>query len=248
MDQVNCIEKLNLFGLTRQEAAIYVCLIQNTELTGYEVAKLTGISRSNVYSTLAGLTEKGAAYLMEGTTSKYRAVSIKEFCDNKMRNMKEVANYLIDQIPDMTESSDGYITISSYKNILDKIHHMILSADKRLYVSAPEKIIKVIAPELRDICKRGIKVVIVTNKLPDIKGIQVHLIEKEGNQIRLITDSKYVLTGEITGSNLDTCLYSGQKNFVTVFKEALSNEIKLIALTKGEVKNEQDTICDKGTN
>lgn len=238
MDQVNCIDKLVLFGLTRQEATIYVCLVQNMELTGYEAAKLTGISRSNVYSALAGLTEKGAAYLMEGTTSKYKAVTIEEFCDNKIRNMKEVAKYLIEQIPEMAETSDGYITISSYKNILDKIHHMILEADKRLYVSAPEEIIKIIKPELQEVCKKSIKVVVVTNKIPDIEGITVHLNEKKEKQIRLITDSKYVLTGEITGSNLDTCLYSGQKNFVSVFKEALSNEIKLIALTKGENRNE----------
>lgn len=238
MDQVNCIDKLVLFGLTRQEATIYVCLVQNMELTGYEAAKLTGISRSNVYSALAGLTEKGAAYLIEGTTSKYKAVAIEEFCDNKVRNMKEVANYLIEQIPDMAETTEGYITISSYKNILDKIHHMILAADKRLYVSAPEEIIKIIKPELQEVCKTGIKVVIVTNKAPEIEGTTVHLNEKKEKQIRLITDSKYVLTGEMTGSNLDTCLYSGQKNFVSVFKEALSNEIKLIALTKGESRDE----------
>ena len=238
MDQVNSIDKLVLFGLTRQEATIYVCLVQNKELTGYEVAKLTGISRSNVYSALAGLTEKGAAYLIEGTTSKYIAVAIEEFCDNKIRNMRKVATYLIEQIPDMADTSDGYITISSYKNILDKVHHMILATDKRLYVSAPEEIIEIIESELEEICNRGIKVVVVTNKVPNIKGITLHLNEKKEKQIRLITDSKYVLTGEITGSGLDTCLYSGQKNFVNVFKEALSNEIKLIALTKGENSNE----------
>ena len=70
MEQKSMIDELVLFGLTRQEATIYVCLIQNVDLSGYEVAKLTGISRSNVYSALAGLTEKGAAYLLEGTTSK----------------------------------------------------------------------------------------------------------------------------------------------------------------------------------
>ena len=40
--------------------------------TGYEVAKQLGISRSNAYNSLASMTEKGAAYLVEeGTTKKY---------------------------------------------------------------------------------------------------------------------------------------------------------------------------------
>ena len=47
MEEAAIIEQLILFGLSRQEAAIYLCLLQNEELTGYEVAKLTGISRSN---------------------------------------------------------------------------------------------------------------------------------------------------------------------------------------------------------
>ena len=44
MEEAAIIEQLILFGLSRQEAAIYLCLLQNEELTGYEVAKLTGIS------------------------------------------------------------------------------------------------------------------------------------------------------------------------------------------------------------
>ena len=39
------MEKLMQFGLTRQEANIYLCLLRNKNLSGYEVSKLTGISR-----------------------------------------------------------------------------------------------------------------------------------------------------------------------------------------------------------
>ena len=41
MEEAAIIEQLTLFGLSRQEAAIYLCLLKNEELTGYEVAKLT---------------------------------------------------------------------------------------------------------------------------------------------------------------------------------------------------------------
>ena len=50
MDEMSYIEKLMVFGLTRQEASIYLCLYRNGTLTGYEAAKLTGISRSNVFN------------------------------------------------------------------------------------------------------------------------------------------------------------------------------------------------------
>lgn len=49
-------------------------------------------------------------------------------------------------------------------------------------------------------------------------------------RFRLIIDSEYVLTGEIGGKAQDACLYSAQKNFVRVFKDAMRNEIELIRL------------------
>jgi hypothetical protein len=41
-------------------------------------------------------------------------------------------------------------------------------------------------------------------------------------------DSSFVLTGEISGSEHDTCLYSGQQNLVNLMKEALKNKIELL--------------------
>ena len=85
-------------------------------------------------------------------------------------------------------------------------------------------------------------VVSATDKAPErLKGAACYRSEGRGEQIRLITDSRYALTGELSGSRQDICLYSGQRVFVDAFKEAMRNEIKLIELTgkkkktKGEV-------------
>lgn len=58
MANVGLTEYLMEFGLTRQEATIYLNLMERGMQTGYEVSKQTGISRSNVYRALAGLVEK----------------------------------------------------------------------------------------------------------------------------------------------------------------------------------------------
>lgn len=243
MDESGILEKFMSFGLTRQEAGIYMCLFKNGELTGYEVAKQTGISRSNVYGGLSGLVDKGAAYLLEGTANKYVAVPVEEFCDNKIRSMMAEKDYLIHNMPDTQVCSEGYITIEGARNIKNKIITMLQKAEQRIYLSAPESFINGIIDELEAVLKRKIKLVLITDKHIDIENAlqyvtDKHLIDKEEKQIRLIIDSTYVLTGDIEGGKSDTCLYSGQKNFVNVFKEALRNEIKLIELTKGEEENE----------
>lgn len=250
MEEATLIEKLLLFGLGRQEASIYLCLLKKGELTGYEVAKLTGISRSNVYNGLAALTEHGAAYIMEGNSTKYVAVSMEEFCDNRLHYLKEVREELLRSCPKQMLATEGYITIEGHRHICDKIHHMLLGATQRIYFSAVSAFIGQWEEELRELCRRQIKVVLISEELPGnlaeeeangriifYRSLPVSR-EWEGNaeekakQIRLIIDSAYVLTGEVFGSATDTCLYSAQRNFVDVFKEAMHNEIRLIELSE----------------
>ena len=207
MEEAALIDKLMLFGLTRQEASIYLCLAANKELSGYEVSKITGISRSNVYNALASLVEEGAAYLLEGSTNKYTAVDVEEFCQNKIRHLQKTKDELVRDMPKNNADCEGYITISSHKHIMDRIHSMLSNVE---YIVSEEV---------------------------SFSGAIVYITDKKEPQIRLIVDSEYVLTGDMSGSAADTCLYCGQKNFVNVFKESLKNEIKLIELMKGK-KNE----------
>jgi len=224
------IDKLTLFGLTRQEATIYISLFQNGASNGYEVAKATGISRSNVYNALAGLVEKGAAYLMEGASSKYIAVPFEEFYNNKLRAMTEAKEFLLKNLIPAKDATDGYITIDGCVHIKDKMFNMLDQAEKRIYISLPFEYLEEIKSKLEKLIDNGIKVVVITNEDFKMPGAEVYLADKKDKQIRFIIDSTYVLTGEFSESDYDTCLYSGQKNFVNVFKEALRNEIKLIEL------------------
>ena len=232
-------EKLVQFGLTRQEANIYMCLLRNKDLSGYEVSKLTGISRSNVYSALAALVDEGAAYLMEGETNKYTAVPIGDFCQNKIRRLMGLKKELVAQLPQLTDHSDGYITISGSQHILDNIYNMLEHVAYRVYLSISIEYLELLRPHLERLAREGKKVVLLINGLPEreIEGsivYQTDSTDDRNGQLRLIVDSSYVLTGEMTGDVMDSCLYCGQKNFVNVFKESLRNEIKLIELSKGE--------------
>ncbi len=238
VDESAILDRLVLFGLTRQEAAVYLCLYQQGELNGYEAAKYTGISRSNVYSALSALTDKGAAYLIEGDSSRYMAVAIDEFCENKIRSLNREKEYLIKNIPSMKEVEIGYITITGNGNIWDKIISMINEAEKRIYFSASCRIIEKLQAEFLKVLGKKIKLVLITDGTVTNQELRKNSIyymgSDRGNNIRLIVDSEYALTGEITGSKDDTCLYTGQKNFISVFKETLRNEIVLIQLQGGE--------------
>jgi len=223
------------FNLTRHEGTIYLTLLSEGDLNGYEVSKITGISRSNAYASLASLVEKGGAFVIEGATTRYTPVPIEEFCGNKIRKLQETKQNLIKTIPHKREEAEGYITITGENHILNKMKNMITEAKSRVYLSVSVKILQELLPEIEDAIFRGIKIVVITDVPFSLRGIIVYLTEKSKQQIRLIADSAEVLTGDIDDGEYATCLYSRKKNLVDLLKDSLRNEIQLIEMTRGSV-------------
>lgn len=235
------IEQLICFGMTRQEATIYLVLVTEGPLNGYEVSKHTGISRSNAYNALAGLVDKGAAYIIEESSSKYCPVEIEEFCTNKLRSMSKLKEELVKHIPKRREESNGYVTIRGKEHILNKVKNMIAGAQKRIYISAVKEVLIEIQEELKAAADRKIKVVVITEdslwNLPET--IIYYYNEKKQMQLGLIVDTMTVLTGEIAEGNDATCLYSRNKNLVIVFRDMLKNEMKLIEINRKKGEKDQ---------
>lgn len=227
MSSSNLIENLISFNLTRQEATIYVSFLTRGQMSGYEVAKETGVARSNVYSALQSLVEKGALYLQEGETTKYIPLEAETFLHNTLTDLQQKAQTIQENLPQKVITTEGYLTIVGAKNIVHKIHQMLSLTKERLYVLASKEILEHFTEDLEKLVSLSKKIVILSDDFI-IEGAICHKTQTEKNQIRLITDSAYVLTGIISGNEHDTCLYSGQQNLVNVMKEALKNKIELL--------------------
>jgi len=228
------------FNFTRQESSIYFTLMSEGDLNGYEVSKSTGISRSNAYSSLASLVEKGAAHAIEGAAVRYTPVPVEEICDNRIKRLQEAKETLKRNMPKKKEDVEGYVTIKGDENILNKMKTMILEAEKRVYLSVSESVFRSIRKELEAAIDKGIKLVIIVNEPLILPGAIIHHAEKSQSQIRLIADSEKVLTGDVDQGEYSTCLYSRKKNLVDLIKESLKNEILLIDMKKeqeGKVKS-----------
>ena len=229
------IEGLTHFNLTKQEATLYVLLLKEGYLTGYEAAKQTGISRSNTYTALAGLVDKGAAYVLEeGKVTRYTPVPPEEFCSNKIDRLKEIQDKVLNQLPALKNDAEGYITIKGELEIINKLRNTVRQAEARIYVSANRRVMELLRKELMDALARGLKVVIISDEKFTLPDAICYGTDKQTEQIRLIADSQTVVTGDLEDEENSTCLYSCKRNLVDLFKEALQNEIKLIQIQKGD--------------
>lgn len=238
MNTSNKLDLLIEFGLTRQGAAVYLALLTEGDLSGYQVAKALGISRSNAYTALANLVDKGAAWLIEGSATRYAAVPAAEFCDNRLRALAKTRDRLLANLPLQQTNAGGYITIKGERQILDRLHHLLTGVRERVYLALHGQVLDRVLPELAALTGRACKVVIITDaetfrstKVQGrLSGARLQVGAVSPDQIRVIVDSHHVMTGELTGGTNATCLYSDQKHLVDLFKTAMRNELRLIEL------------------
>src|SRR5574344_1372094 len=212
---MNLIEGLTNFNLTKQEATLYVLLLKAGQLTGSEAPKQTVISRSNTSTALAGLVEKGAAYVLEeGKVTRYTPVAPEEFCSNKISRLEEIKQEVLQQLPVLASDAEGYITIKGEQEIINKLRNTVRQAKERIYVSGNLRMLELLRAELENALARGLKVVIIGDKAFQLAGAISYGTIKQNEQIRLIADSRTVLTGDLEDAEDSSCLYSCKRNLV----------------------------------
>ena len=221
---MDLLTALRNIGFTQQEAVIYVNLCQSGELTGYEAAKLSGISRSNAYSALSNLVDKGYAYVINGTSTKYTAIPKDELIQNAVRDFNENIQCIKDQLLFNPTKQEPYITIAGENIIIDKLKNIINSAHMRIYISGSRSLLLKIEEELKACVKAGLKVVILSPKpLESLEEYIYYPTTDSGNDsFKVIVDTNEVLAGTLKQS-----LYSKNSTLVQLMKESFTNEISL---------------------
>lgn len=223
------IQALKKFGFTQQESLMYVTLCKVGAMTGYEAAKVSGISRSNAYAALSSLVEKGGAIVFSEDSSKYIAIPREELILNLRRSCESTLGFLEENLPEQEEEEAPYLTISGYGNTLDKMRNMILLAKGWVYLSVSSSTVTLLTSDLDNCIKRGLKVVILSDEDPHLSGVVFMHNEAPAENVRIIADTSEVIVGTLE-VNRGQCLYSKNKHLVSLMREALLNEIELIRI------------------
>ncbi len=142
------------FGLTQNQARVYLFLSKNTSKSAPEISKSLKIPRTETYHLLNGLQSKGITIVAFGKPTKFQAVpfdkSINILVSNERTRIDELEKqslYMISQwnmIPD-TETDEALIKENRFQivqgkvAIVGKLNQLINSAKKDVYLLGSEK-------------------------------------------------------------------------------------------------------------
>ncbi|MBT4288421.1 MAG: TrmB family transcriptional regulator [Deltaproteobacteria bacterium] len=230
---MDLIEVLKNFGFTGQEALLYITLLKHGEITGYEAAKINGISRSNAYSALSKLVEKGAIIKSNDNIKKYMAISKQDLVQTLKRSSQESLDFLYQNLPEKKSSLTPYFTVTGKKNILNKLHNIIDLAQKRIYISIHSQELKSIRDNIQTCIQRGIKTAIISDVDPEIPGVIYYSKVNDPGFIKIIADTARIFTCDLS-QDVKNGLYSEEQHLVKIMRESILNEIELHKINRNE--------------
>jgi HTH-type transcriptional regulator, sugar sensing transcriptional regulator len=232
------IDKLVQIGFSEYEAKAYVALLRESPVSGYQLAKASGVPRSMIYEVLGKLTARGAALTMrkEGST-QYAPVPAGEFLAQLQREQDALIGALEEELGGLDAVSDlEYVwNIEGHEHVMAKAGEMIDRARAQIYLSLLPATYPALREALQRAIGRGVRAVIystgelalpgghvIVNPIPDAVQERV-----EGLWLVLVIDAEEVLVGELLTENRARASWTGSPLFVFIAEHHLRTDLYL---------------------
>lgn len=247
IDNESCKFLLEI-GFTLNEAKVYLTLLQNRYLNGYEISKLSNVSRSLVYNVIDRLVAKGFILKSEGEINYYCALSYEKVIEkirNDNINKLNVAREKLKNYSRIENESEYIFNIKGIDEFFSKANDLILNAKKEISISIWKEDFPKIEESLSIASKKGIKIYIFSFSditFPSGEIFSYRLKDPTSlfpyRRISIVVDGKEVIIGENAGDK-SICVLSKNHALVSMTTDEIVLNIFWLKYikSKGLLKN-----------
>lgn len=234
------INKLIELGFTKIEATMYITLLKNGKLNGYQLAKKLDVSKSTIYQMLESMVIKGYIYLIPTESKEYLAkepeLLFVELEKRYLKTNKSVKNELRKL---QNNSNDEYfIKVSERQNIDNTIIDIIKTSEKEIYLNSDFNLLPY-KNELKKATKRGVRIIAFSFYKIDNLDLDMEIYYKSDLNNKKITESRLMIVSDLKKSFVVTKLentidgiYSENYNFTKIVSEHIHSDIYMAKLSK----------------
>jgi sugar-specific transcriptional regulator TrmB len=130
-------EHLEALGFSESEARAYASLVQSGPMTGYQLAKASGVPRPNVYGVIDRLEKRGAVTRIGvGDGVKYAALPAREMLARLSSGIDGHLHGAQEALARLGGAGEHeYVwNLVGYDNVLDRAERMVRDAQQRLLI------------------------------------------------------------------------------------------------------------------
>lgn len=135
MTRDEAAQQLQALGFGEYEARAYVALLQHGTITGYQLARSSGIPRPNIYPVLDRLQQRGAVLRIEvAGGARYAALPAEEMLSRLAQSMKAHLDKARGALSDVSAAPQAqYVSnVRGYENVVARAEALIESAQQQL--------------------------------------------------------------------------------------------------------------------
>ncbi|MBT2700964.1 TrmB family transcriptional regulator [Bacillus sp. ISL-40] len=234
-------ETLKNLNFTEYEAKAYLTLLEESPLTGYAVAKNSGVPRSRIYEVLDSLAIRGDILVSPGNTPQYTPVPAKELIKNRRRKAEEnleLAEKSLAEFERSANDRENIWNITGRNEILDKVKACISSATKRILLEVWKEEFEELDSELRQAAKRGVNVTIIAygEIVSDFANVYLHYMGHEiteeygGRWIVISGDDSEVVAGIVSLGEDSRAAWTMHVGLVMPITEVMIHDLYLMEI------------------
>jgi HTH-type transcriptional regulator, sugar sensing transcriptional regulator len=234
-------EQLQGLGFSQYEAMAYVALLRKSPLNGYELAKVSGIPRANIYTVLQKLEERGAVLRLESESStRYVPVAAEELIHrlkNRLQISLDNAKQSLCLLGSETEGDHVWNT-RGYPVMIEHARGLIENARKQLLIAASPDEAPALTECLDRALDRGVEITtLCMSGCPAPCGAcrgQIYRYriapDRDSRYLLVVPDEAEVLAGQIGPGEQAQAVRTRQKLLVDLSIWHIRNSVALAAL------------------
>ena len=238
------IESFEKLGLSSNEAKVYLALLENHPITGYQLSKESGILRPVVYEMLNRLVEKGGARIIKSNPDTYIPVEIQEFLKNIEADFTDAKKNISKTLNDfiVVDNTDFFWNIIGKKNIINSVITLLERAQSEITISIQkQEHLDEFIRFLEECVKSNIKIDIFSYHAIDTRGLTLYTyqLDPQFKSPEVKEDSIYITADGIEGMVINMtddktskAVYSKNESLVKLIKQQIWNNIYIIRLWK----------------
>lgn len=231
-EAVDAFEQL---GLTSYEAKVFIALHQLGAGTAREVAEITDVPRSQVYSVAESLEDRGLLEVQQSNPIRYRPVSVEEARDTLRDQFEREQDRAFEYVetvknePAGEETQEDIWTVRGRDRVDDRTVDILSQAEERIVFGTrlPELITESIERALAERAAAGVAVIIVSRReeiqrqFAGVEGVSVedppaHRTDDQRSGRIVIADDDSILLSVLGGEGDETAIWSSGSLFATV--------------------------------
>lgn len=233
-------EALQRLGFTEYEARVYLALLRQQPLNGYEVAKAAGIPRANVYAVLSKLAERGVLLTLSGEAApRYSPIPPEQLLERTQAAQREALQRTGEALAkvERAHSRDEVFSAHGYSALLEHAKSAIRGAKRELLVALMPSEAQALHAELSAAQDRGVSITILClNGCPQDCGCC------EGRAFRYrvapataarwficVADDASLIAGQVSGADADA-LITAQRMLIELCAAYIRQSVALAAV------------------